>query len=201
MILLYLNSNSYLWVFLQIKYLVDKNKIHFHNKYYQIRQMEWHHYSSNKIDKLFNITQLKISEKPDGLWFSTPGQWEYALKTYVRVLHGTNKYLYGITKLPSNILFIEDPIVFLKRYSTKDGINWNHIKKSGYSGVYIPDLSGHGCLPDQDMFDKCAKFPGGLVFFSVDCDSLVFWDTDNLEIKLIQYNEQGLIHYKEDQDI
>ncbi len=77
------------------------------------------HYSSEKIDKLYNNDPI-ISLKP--------GSWENACD-YMGMTFSTNRYLYEITKLPSNILYIGeeefiDPEKFCKKYGTRYDIDW-----------------------------------------------------------------------------
>ncbi len=151
----------------------------------------FHHYSSKKIDKLYN-NNLIIGLKPDGLWFAKPGSWENACDN-MGMSFGTNKYLYEIVKIPDNILYIEDGEKFCKKYGTSYGIDWIDVYEDGYSGVFIPNLSTNsGGTGKYGDFEKYSKIPGGLLFYAIDCDSLCIWDTKDLEIKQINYNEEGL---------
>jgi len=152
----------------------------------------FHHYSSVKINKLYNNYSIGISLKPKGMWFAKPGAWKSACD-YMGMSFGTNEYLYEIIKMPSNILYIGDimdPEKFCEKYGTPYGIDWIDINKDGYSGVFIPNLSTKS--RGTGKYGDFKKIPGGSLFFGVDCDSLCIWNTENLEIKQIDYKEGGL---------
>lgn len=147
------------------------------------------HYSSNSIDVLKSHKQVANYFKPQGIWFARGESWLEWCK-YAEFSTGDYKYLYSLEKYDKDkIYWVKDPLAFIDMYYENNTYRWDTLAEK-YDGVYLPTMSiskllalGPASFKDYGL--------SNVLFYGLDVDSLVIWDTENIKLKLVEHNKSG----------
>lgn len=160
------------------------------------------HFSGTIIHQLQPATITDSSDfslKPSGaLWLAPDSDWiewcrsaGFAPQTY--------HYQYGIQEIDQTKILVlkslEDVINFCRTYrdiSFPARIDWKKLAQS-YAGVYLPNMG-------RQYFHQIMTLPNGTLFYALDVDSLVIWDTTILKLKLEETKPEGYFHDNDNDD-
>jgi len=157
----------------------------------------FNHFSNNKIEKLTSVSWTGVNDNflkpPNRTFWMAPGfdwlNWQCYDENDMYTnnnLPGNNYWWYRLKSLDTNRILIIQTIseaeAFLTKYSKTicanyGQINWYQLSQE-YHGIYLPYFSIH---IRSDLLQK----PSGIIFSCLDVDSLAIWNTDILEIELV----------------